>query len=217
MADQVELGAFPGLTPTDRENLAGGDENFKPHNWEDLKGIIAANDLAILKRKPSDLRRYIKWTNQTKDTYGSITAFILNERLHWETSPAPSGGGPSFQCNNTVPFTDPNDYKILLNDWPYGFTPDVTHIVVWSKVRIPEQKPEGYLTPDSVALVEGFVQRTFIDPLSSNRAKADHQHDRVLWFRNWTGLQSVRGLEHVHVLVRDAPQDFLKAWVGDRP
>ena len=40
MADDVELAAFPGLTPTDRENLAGGDENFKPHNWEDLKEII---------------------------------------------------------------------------------------------------------------------------------------------------------------------------------
>ncbi len=40
MVDDAELGAFPGLTPTDRENLAGGDENFKPHNWEDLKGII---------------------------------------------------------------------------------------------------------------------------------------------------------------------------------
>lgn len=42
MADEVELGAFPGLTPTDRENLAGGDENFKPHNWIDLKEIIGS-------------------------------------------------------------------------------------------------------------------------------------------------------------------------------
>ena len=42
MADGAELGAFPGLTPTDRENLAGGDENFKPHNWEDLKEIIGS-------------------------------------------------------------------------------------------------------------------------------------------------------------------------------
>ena len=40
MADDAELAAFPGLTPTDRENLAGGDKNFKPHNWEDLKEII---------------------------------------------------------------------------------------------------------------------------------------------------------------------------------
>lgn len=183
----------------------------------------AANDLAILKRKPSDLRRYIKWTNQTKATYGSITAFILNERLHWIILPTLSGESPSLQCNNTIPFTDPSDYKILLNDWPYGFTADVTHIVVWSKVRIPEQKSEGYLTPESIALVEGFVQRTFVELLGSYRSKqgvagaSDPANKRVLWFRNWTGLQSVRGLEHVHVLVRDAPKDLLDWWVGDRP
>ena len=40
MAEDAELAAFPGLTPTDRENLASGDENFKPHSWEDLKEII---------------------------------------------------------------------------------------------------------------------------------------------------------------------------------
>ena len=28
------------LTDTDRENLAGGDEKFQPHDWEDLKQII---------------------------------------------------------------------------------------------------------------------------------------------------------------------------------
>lgn len=223
MADQVELGAFPGLTPTDRENLAGGDENFKPHNWQDLKEIIAANNLEILKRKPSDLRRYISWTNQTKATYGSITTFILSERLHWEISPTPHEGSPSFQPNSTVPFTDTSDYKILLNDWPYGFTRDVTHIIAWSKIRLPEQKPEGYLTPESTALVEGFVQRTFVEPLASYWSKQgaareiDNVNDCVLWFRNWTGLQSVRGLEHVHVLVRNAPQDLLNSWVGNRP
>ena len=83
-----------------------------------------------------------------------------------------------------------------------------------------EQKPEGYLTPDSVALVEEFVQKTFVEPLSSQGSKEDVfdcQHDRVLWFRNWTGLQSVRGLEHVHVLIRDAPKDLLDLWVRDRP
>ena len=110
-----------------------------------------------------------------------------------------------------------------MNDWPYGFTPDVTHIIAWSKVRIPDQKPEGYLTPESVALVEGFVQRTFVEALNLYRLQqcvagdSDAGNDRVLWFRNWTGLQSVRGLEHVHILVRDAPKDLLDWWVGDRP
>ena len=83
-----------------------------------------------------------------------------------------------------------------------------------------EQKPEGYLTPDSIALVEDFVQRTFVEPLSSYGSKehvSDRPRDRVLWFRNWTGLQSVRGLEHVHVLIRDAPKDLLDLWISDRP
>ena len=46
MADDLELGAFPGLTPTDRENLAGGDENFKPHSWENLKVIIGSKNVS---------------------------------------------------------------------------------------------------------------------------------------------------------------------------
>ena len=87
---------------------------------------------------------------------------------------------------------------------------------------MPEQQPQGYLTPESIALVEGFVQRTFVEPLNSYYAKQavagdpDTGDDRILWFRNWTGLQSVRGLEHVHVLVRDAPKALLDGWVGDR-
>ena len=185
--------------------------------------LVAANNLAILKRKPSDLRRYIKWTNQTKATYGSITAFVLSERLQWENLSTSNEDSPSFQCKNATPFTNPSDYQILLNDWPYGFTSDVTHIVVWSKVRIPEQKPEGLLTPESIALVEAFVQRTFVEPLNSHRleqglhGESDDRDDRVLWFRNWTGLQSVRGLEHVHVLVRDAPKILLDRWARDMP
>ena len=185
--------------------------------------LAAANKLAILKRKPSDLLRYIKWTNQTKATYGSITTFVLSERLQWENLSSSMEDSPFFQCQSKTPFTDPNDYKILLNDWPYGFTSDVTHIVVWSKIRIPEQKPEGYLTPESVIRVEAFVQRTFVEPLNSYQLKPGVDGDsaagdeRVLWFRNWTGLQSVRGLEHVHVLVRNAPKFLLDRWAKNQP
>lgn len=113
-----------------------------------------------------------------------------------------------------MPFSDSNDYKILLNDWPYGITSDVTHIIVWSKVRLPDQKPEGYLTAESTALVKAFVETTFTERLA---AYGDaHARERVLWFRNWTGLQSVRGLEHVHVFVRDAAKDLLDEWTGVR-
>lgn len=41
MAQLKDLNDLPfDLTETDRENLAGGDENFQPHDWDDLKHII---------------------------------------------------------------------------------------------------------------------------------------------------------------------------------
>ena len=36
--------------------------------------------------------------------------------------------------------------------------------------------------------------------------------ERPRWFKNWVSLQSVRGVDHVHVLVRDAPLELLEKW-----
>jgi hypothetical protein len=36
----------------------------------------------------------------------------------------------------------------------------------------------------------------------------------VLWFKNWASIQSVRSVEHIHVLIRDCAEDFLKSVVG---
>lgn len=105
------------------------------------------------------------------------------------------------------------DYKIKLNDWPYGLTPDITHLVVWSKQRLREHKPAGDLTPESIMVVKFFIQHKIIDMLAA--AGVSDAAERVLWFRNWTGLQSVRGLEHVHILVRNAPQEVLDDWTRD--
>ena len=40
--------------------------------------------------------------------------------------------------------------------------------------------------------------------------------DKVLWFKNWTGLQSVRGLEHIHVLVRQIDMEKLDRIIAPR-
>ena len=146
-----------------------------------------------------------------KATYGSITNFVCSQRLFWKPLPESSPEtGPLFQCRSPIPFANPSDYRILLNDWPYGITQDVTHLIVWSKVRLSVQKLEGYLTPESAALVKEFVQKTFVERFTASGEP--NAPERVLWFRNWTGLQSVRGLEHVHVLVRNARNDLLEEW-----
>ncbi|RAK97260.1 GIG1 family protein [Aspergillus ibericus CBS 121593] len=236
------------LTEVDRQVLALTDDEFILHDWEDLKAIIARNDLGILKRKPSDLTRYLAWSHETKLKYGTITNYICQHRLGWEIPPSSSSSSstststrtntpstqstsstststdPIFPYTNPIPFAHPDDYKILRNDWPYGLTPDISHLVVWLRTPVAVKPENGDVTEESRALIEGFVQRVFVERLvreitdvngeGEGVAKAKAK-DQVLWFKNWTALQSVRSLEHIHVLVRDVPERILVEWTGE--
>ena len=67
------------------------------------------------------------------------------------------------------------------------------------------------------------MESYFVKPLAEEEEEeevgvdgqqAREPSERVVWFKNWVGLQSVRGVEHVHVLVRGAPEGLLRGWVG---
>lgn len=111
--------------------------------------------------------------------------------------------GPIFACKNQTPFADPADYKILRNDWPYGLADGIVHICVWLKTRLPVSAKTGDLTEEGKQIVDQFVRTEF------DRKLGVEGRDKVLWFKNWTGLQSVRGLEHIHVLVRHIDSEKL--------
>ena len=159
----------------------------------------------MLKRVPSDLKRYMTWTAATKAEYGSMTNYILANRL------PKSWGQPPFTPASMTPFADPSDYAVLLNDWPYGLESNITHIVVWTRTLIEADNDRGDMTPESRTTVADFVQRYFVNSLGPGG------EDKILWFKNWVALQSVRALEHIHVLVRDVDDDILEKWTRERP
>lgn len=152
----------------------------------------------------------MKWSNETKAKYGTVPNFIIKERLKW-TPVDGASKGPVFHCESKMPFEDERDYKILPNDWPYGLAEGVTHIIVWLKTRLAAEPTRGDLVDESRRQVEQYVKKTFIDPLRYLPGPAE---EKVMWFRNWTALQSVPGLEHVHVLVRDVPQEVILGWTN---
>lgn len=185
----------------------------------------ARNDLGALLRKPSDLARYLTWSTETKAQYGSIMNFVCQRRLGWDLPGDPGDSGDpddpkkkpqKASYNNPVPFADPADYKILRNDWPYGFVPGITHLVVWLRTPLPTQGDGGDLTEGARALIEEFVDRTFVARLAREATDGQDRDPRaqVLWFKNWGALQSVRALEHVHILVRDVPESILREWTA---
>ncbi|TLS22962.1 uncharacterized protein PpBr36_05868 [Pyricularia pennisetigena] len=199
---KIEEAPFP-LTDVDKWVLSQTDEEFKYHDWDELREIIDTNKLEVLKRKPSDLRRYMKWTAEIKAEYGSMTKYIMIHRL-----PKTWGDVP-FIPASSIPFADPSDYRVLLNDWPYGLVSGITHIVVWSRTVIPTDPETGDMTPDSRRTVADFVKRFFVDELGPGG------EDRVMWFKNWVALQSVRTLEHIHIMVKDCDEAVLQKWTRE--
>ncbi|KAI2785125.1 hypothetical protein F4815DRAFT_7097 [Daldinia loculata] len=193
---------FP-LTDVDKWILSLTDEEHKYHDWEDVKKIIEENNLSVLQRKPSDLRRYMKWTAEIKIEYGSMSNYLMKHRL------PKAWGSPPFKPTSTTPFEDPSDYRVLINDWPYGMMPNMTHIVVWSRTTIPTDPETGDMTTESRDTVKNFVKRFFVDKLGPGG------DDKVLWFKNWVALQSVRALEHIHIIVRDVDKDTLDKWTEE--
>jgi len=133
----------------------------------------------------------------------------MTERLKWTPLPSStSESGPKFSTQDSVPFADEADYKILVNDWPYGLAPGIRHIIVWLKTRLESDSTRGDLTPKSRQQVEDFIQTRFVDRVQD----LPGEKEKVMWFRNWTALQSVPGMEHVHVLVRDVPDRIVQEW-----
>jgi hypothetical protein len=145
--------------------------------------------------------------------------YICQRRLQWQM-PLDTAGSTAIQrplaaFKNPRPFADPEDYKILRNDWPYGLTPGISHLIVWLRTPIAVKSEEGHLTDESRLLIDTFVRQTFVDRLARDPRIASDAASHVLWFKNWVGLQSVRALEHVHILVRDVPEDILLEWTGE--
>ncbi|KAK7970278.1 hypothetical protein PG996_001288 [Apiospora saccharicola] len=198
----VQDAPFP-LTEVDRWILSLTDEQYTYHDWEDMKKVIGENNLSVLKRKPSDLRKYMAWTQETKARYGSMTNFLMENRL------PKAWGPPPFASASDVPFHNPSDYRVLLNDWPYGLTPDIRHIVVWSRTLIATDPKTGDMTPESRETVDNFVKRYFVGRLGPGG------ESRVLWFKNWVALQSVRSLEHIHVMVKDVDNEVVEEWTKE--
>ncbi|CAN9162955.1 unnamed protein product [Alternaria sp. RS040] len=195
---------FP-LTAIDWHQLSLRDADFTPHSWSNLHHLISTNQLEELKRWPSSLKAYLAWTAHVKKKYGSVMTYLLDQRLLWEPIEDETGA-LRFDVRNTTPFADSDDYKILRNDWTYSFEPGIRHIVVWLKQRLPVDAA-GALSDVGRDMVKDFVKREF-------REKAEEQEEgsKVIWFKNTTNLQSVRSLEHVHVLVRDVEEEVLSQW-----
>lgn len=153
----------PANTPVFLQNLSAKDEHtlrmVNAHmttlSWAQVRDIIESKQLERFQRRPSDLRRYLEYSHKLRLRYGSVSAFILQERLRWNQNPNAQG----------ATFADQSDWKILWNDWPYCIDAGVVHLVVWTKFALDQNVETGDLTHEARSMVQHFVDTTFADKL----------------------------------------------------
>ncbi|KAI4735637.1 hypothetical protein E4T50_13841 [Aureobasidium sp. EXF-12298] len=173
----------------DQKILATPDSEFRRLLWPEVQELIRTNRIDLFQRVPSDLRRYKAYTAKLKNQYGSVMNFVMTERLRWQDL-VPQG----------EPFSNPDDVKILLNDWPYGIDTRIVHLVVWVKFQLEEDPVSGDLTDAAREQLDSYVNQTF---------RAHVGAEDCIWFKNWASLKSIHAVEHFHVMLFSPDKQFV--------
>lgn len=129
------------------------DDEYRAQTWQQVVDIVRTGRLAEFQRWPSELRRYRQYTWELKRDHGSVMNFMQRERLGWSDPVVPQGSKP-FECQG--------DFKILMNDWPYGLDKRIVHLVVWTKFDLPDDR-------ETDAEIEAFVNKTFSPGVSQDK------------------------------------------------
>ncbi|KAK3651390.1 hypothetical protein LTR22_012123 [Elasticomyces elasticus] len=178
----------------DREILSTMDTDCRRQTWPEVVQFCRENRLDLFQRVPSDLRLYREYCAKLVKQYGSVMKFVMDERLRWQDLEARGKG-----------FDDAADYKILLNDWPYGVDERIVHIVVWTKFELVSDPATDDLTPEARKEIEAFVDERFVSRCGK---------ENVIWFKNWSSLKSIHAVEHFHVMLFDPDKNFVKEITG---
>ncbi|OAL38964.1 hypothetical protein AYO20_01715 [Fonsecaea nubica] len=184
--------------------LSRKDEEFARFTWQQIEELVRTNNIHLFQRPSSQLRSYLAYVYHLKETYGSVLLYIQQHRVHW----------PTISRSGDPPFSNPSDYKILYNDWPYFVEQGIQHLVVWTKFPIDEVEETGEVTPEAKMQIEEFIKRTFCEVKGGERI----ERERIVWFKNWKSLKSVHALEHFHIMLYQPPEELIEAVTeGDRP
>jgi hypothetical protein len=157
------------------------------------------NNLEQFKRSREGELKYKQFKDGLKARGIDKTALLLGHELNWAKLDAEGKIVETYmEPKSTKLLNSPDDILIVPNKFPYNFDPRVSHLLVWTKVSIESdpESPQGDISMYTRQLIERYIDKTFVQWLGIPRG-------RILWFRNWSALQSVENISHIHVLIYD--------------
>ncbi|KAL9137038.1 MAG: hypothetical protein Q9175_001748 [Cornicularia normoerica] len=215
------------ISPRNLEIVNFPDAEFQRLTWPQVQRTIKANRIDDFRRTPLDHRNYLCYMARLKKEHGSVMDYVRNQRLKWT----------DLDARGSSAFENPDDVKIIYNDWPYGIDKSIVHLCVWTKfpLDVDEQDPNGDLTPEMRGRIDEYVATTFGSRVPTENVSYSSLHQssvrglgcedwvgltarKIIWFKNWAKLKSIRSMEHFHVMMKDPDMGFIEEITkGDSP
>lgn len=193
-------------------------------SFDDIKQLIDQNKLDSFGRCFSQAKRYKYHFRDYIAKFPNSTPFkrLVCKQLQWAPlaifeDPSVPDSKIEIKFTDSRLFYDKQDLKFLLNEYPYNFSNDVTHLLLWTKVPISGDKdsPIGDISPNDRKLVNAFLNLNFFNRPLDNKYKIKINPENVTWFRNWTKLQSIKQISHIHIIVKDLPKEQAQMILND--
>lgn len=181
----------------------------EPIKWEELQEIVITNKLDKLGRSVDQERVYRNFKADIEVKGWDLVTNLLIHSLNWlpndyDCSIKSSKAITQIKFTDPRPFSDKEDTKIIWNEFPYYYAEPVAHVCVWVKFPM-EADPQSEIGDIGAAMkkvIERYVVGTFCEGLEISRSD-------VIWWKNYTAIQSIKALPHIHVAIRLSAREGL--------
>ncbi|QLL32591.1 hypothetical protein HG536_0D01130 [Torulaspora globosa] len=182
-------------------------------DWDQIKQLIASGQLDRLHRDDECARRY----REHRRSLGKVdlSTYVLR-KLQWSSEEIEFLNSDRYKTREQkieACFSSRSLYSVTRNDFPYDFEPDVHHLLVWSKIGLPlygDDSNGAGQDPETRNRIDEFFRFNLEERLQVS--KADY-----CWFVNYSSLQSIRKISHVHLLVKTRDRELVEGGILGEP
>jgi len=188
----------------------GSDASSEPRpfptqrfTWDDLIRIIRVErDVAKLRRCRQDQEYYDEYMGRVRAEYRTVMDYILATKMDVPTQTDPVSGkriAVPDREDATTPRDTAYQKRLMKNDFPYYFEPDIEHWILW-KWKVGGGGGGG---GDGDVVISNTELEDAKQKLRQDLGNViDHLH----WV-NPPELKSIPEIDHVHILVRRRRDD----------
>ncbi|QLQ79467.1 hypothetical protein HG537_0C01140 [Torulaspora globosa] len=180
-------------------------------DWDKIKQLISEGRLDQLQRDERCSRLY----REHRESLEVDLATYVFKKLEWSSEKVCYLNNEIYSTREQkirASFSSRKLYKVTRNDFPYDFEPTVHHLVVWSQIELPIYGKGSEGTQQDVE-TRNRIEEFFRINLEERWGVLE---DNYCWFVNYSSLQSIRKISHIHLLVKTSDIELIESKIlGD--